>query len=142
MPVLALWQDAFATTGLANMATVRQSITALYEEAQRLAVEGAPMLAVLQTDAAGPNALPDRVDADGAIPLPVAAIAARFEELRRLAALEADPAAETCRQDLATESTMTRLMMRQVPPMMMAMETAACLPWTTIPATSLSLTFR
>jgi len=76
------------------MATVRQSITALYEEAQRSAVEGAPMLAVLQSDAAGPDALPDRADADGAIPLPVTAIAARFEELRRLAELEAGPAPE------------------------------------------------
>ena len=76
------------------MATVRQSITALYEEAQRSAVEGAPMLAVLQSDAVGPDALPDRADADGAIPLPVTAIAARFEELRRLAELEAGPAAE------------------------------------------------
>ena len=76
------------------MATVRQSITALYEEAQRSAVEGAPMLAVLQSDAAGQDALPDRADADGAIPLPVTAIAARFEELRRLAELEAGPAAE------------------------------------------------
>jgi len=76
------------------MATVRQSITALYEEAQRSAVEGAPMVAVLQSDAAGPDALPDRADADGAIPLPVTAIAARFEELRRLAELEAGPAAE------------------------------------------------
>ena len=52
------------------------------------------MLAVLQSDAAGPDALPDRADADGAIPLPVTAIAARFEELRRLAELEAGPAAE------------------------------------------------
>ena len=76
------------------MATVRQSITALYEEAQRSAVKGAPMLAVLQSDAAGPDALPDRADADGAIPLPVTAIAARFEELRRLAALVAGTAAE------------------------------------------------
>ena len=76
------------------MATVRQSITALYEEAQRSAVEGAPMLAVLQSDAAGPDALPDQANADGAIPLPVTAIAARFEELRRLAELEAGPAAE------------------------------------------------
>ncbi|MEC7093540.1 MAG: hypothetical protein VXX00_04070 [Pseudomonadota bacterium] len=76
------------------MATVRQSITALYEEAQRSAVEGAPMLAVVQSDAAGPDALLGRADADGAIPLPVTAIAARFEELRRLAELEADPAAE------------------------------------------------
>ena len=86
------------------MATVRQSITALYEEAQRSAVEGAPMLAVLQSDAAGPDALPDRADADGAIPLPVTAIAARFEELRRLAELEAGPAAEPSEKP-ATEET-------------------------------------
>ena len=52
------------------------------------------MLAVLQSDAARPDALPDRADADGAIPLPVTPIAARFEELRRLAELEAGPAAE------------------------------------------------
>ena len=86
------------------MATVRQSITALYEEAQRSAVEGAPMLAVLQSDAAGPDALPDRADADGAIPLPVTAIAARFEELRRLAELEAGPAAGPS-ETPATEET-------------------------------------
>ena len=86
------------------MATVRQSITALYEEAQRSAVEGAPMLAVLQSDAAGPDALPDRADADGAIPLPVTAIAARFEELHRLAELEAGPAAEPS-ETLATDET-------------------------------------
>ena len=52
------------------------------------------MLAVLQSDAAGPDALPDRADADGAIPLPVTAIAARFEELRHLAELEAGPTVE------------------------------------------------
>ena len=94
MPELAPWQDAFATIGPAFMATVKQSIIALYEEAQRSAVEGAPMVAVLHSDAAGPDALPDRADANGAIPLPVTAIAARFEELRRLAELEAGHAAE------------------------------------------------
>ena len=53
------------------------------------------MFAALQSDAAGPDALPDRADTDGAIPLPVTiALAARFEELRRLAELEAGPAAE------------------------------------------------
>ena len=86
------------------MATVRQSITALYEEAQRSAVEGAPMLAVLQSDAAGQDALPDRADADGAIPLPVTAIAARFEELRRLAELEAGPAAEPSKEPATDEA--------------------------------------
>ena len=71
------------------MATVRQSITALYEEAQRSAVEGAPMLAVLQSDAVEQDSLPDRTDTDNTIPLPATAIAARFDELRRLADLEA-----------------------------------------------------
>ena len=86
------------------MATVRQSITALFEEAQRSAAEGAPMLAVLQSDQAGPDALADRTDADGAIPLPITAIAARFEELRRLAELEAGPAAVPS-ETPATEET-------------------------------------
>ena len=90
MPGLHLSQDAFATTGPVFMVTVRQSITALYEEAQRLAVEGAPMLAVLRSDAACPDALPARTDTDNTIPLPATAIATRFEELRRLAELEAD----------------------------------------------------
>ena len=89
MPELAPSQDAFATTGQAFMATVRQSITALYEEAQRSAVEGAPMLAVLQSDAVEQDSLPDRTNTDNAIALPATAIAARFDELRRLADLEA-----------------------------------------------------
>jgi hypothetical protein len=72
------------------MVTVRQSITALYEEAQRSAVESAPMLAVLQSDAACPDALPALADMNKTIPLPATAIATRFEELRRLAELEAD----------------------------------------------------
>ena len=71
------------------MATVRQSITALYEEAQRSAVAGAPMLAVLQSDAAGTDRLTDRTDTDNTIPVPATAIAMRFDELRRLADLEA-----------------------------------------------------
>ena len=77
------------------MATVRQSITALYEEAQKSAVEGAPMLAVLQSEAAGredPAMSGNPVGpagSDGTIPLPATAIAARFDELRRLAELEA-----------------------------------------------------
>ena len=71
------------------MATVRQSITALYEEAQRSAVAGAPMLAVLQSDAAGTDRLTDRTDTGNTIPVPATAIAKRFDELRRLADLEA-----------------------------------------------------
>ena len=76
------------------MATVRQSITALYEEAQRSAVEGEPTLAVLQTDSTDPDARPNRLDTDKAIPLPATTIAARFDELRRLAELEAGLATE------------------------------------------------
>ena len=86
------------------MAIVRQSITALYEEALRSAVDGAPMLAVLQSDAAGSDALPDRAEADSAIPLSVTAIAARFEELRRLAELEAGPAAEPSKTPTTDET--------------------------------------
>ena len=71
------------------MATVRQSITALYEEAQRSAAAGAPMLAVLQSDAAGTDCLTDRTDTGNTIPVPATAIAMRFDELRRLADLEA-----------------------------------------------------
>ena len=71
------------------MANVRQSITALYEEAQRSAVAGAPMLAVLQSDAAGTDRLTDRTDTGNTIPVPATAIAMRFDELRRLADLEA-----------------------------------------------------
>ena len=76
------------------MATVRQSITALYEEAQRSAVEGAPMFAVLQSDATGTDVLPVQAHTDNTIPLPATAIAARFDELRRLAELEAGLATE------------------------------------------------
>ena len=94
MPELAPWQDVFANTGPAIMTTVKQSIIALYEEAQRSAVQGAPMLAVLQSDATGLDARPDRADKDTAIPLQATDIAARFEELRRLAELEAAPATE------------------------------------------------
>ena len=72
------------------MVTVRQSIIALYEEAQKSAVESAPMLTVLQSDAACPDALPARADMNKTIPLPATAIATRFEELRRLAELEAN----------------------------------------------------
>jgi len=86
------------------MATVRQSITALYEEAQRSAVEGAPMFAVLQSDATGQVALPDRAETDNTIPLPSTAIAARFDELRRLAELEAGHASEPS-ESLATDET-------------------------------------
>ena len=90
MPKLLPTQDTFANIGPAFMVTVRQSIIALYEEAQKSAVEDAPALGVLRSDAACPNVLPARAETDNTIPLPATAIATRFEELRRLAELEAN----------------------------------------------------
>lgn len=72
------------------MATVRQSITALYEESEKSAIEGAPMLAVLQSEAVDQDARPAAMmyaEPEGKTEAP--AIAARFEELRRLADVEA-----------------------------------------------------
>lgn len=78
------------TTELGRMATVRQSITALYEESQKSALEGMPMLAVLHSHAMEPDtptiAMPD---AEPEPEAPAAGIAARFDELRRLADIEA-----------------------------------------------------
>ena len=67
------------------MATVRQSITALYEESWKSAVDGAPMMAVIDTVPVadpGLDAAPDTPRQP--------AIVARFDELRRLAEVEAD----------------------------------------------------
>ena len=72
------------------MVTVRQSIIALYEEAQKSAVERAPTLDVLRRDMVCPDALSARADTDNTIPLPSTSIATRFEELRRMAELEAN----------------------------------------------------
>ena len=73
------------------MATVRQSITALYEEAQRSAVEGAPMLDVLQSGRR--VRMPCRTGRTAPFRCGHSHCW-RFEELRRLAELEAGPAAE------------------------------------------------
>lgn len=74
------------------MATVRQSITALYEESQKSALEGMPMLAVLHSHAMEPDtptiAMPD-AEPEPEAPAPAAGIGARFDELRRLADIEA-----------------------------------------------------
>ena len=77
---------------ITKVATVRQSITALYEESRKSAVEGAPMMAVIESTASG-----DAPSGNGtgdvrplAAPEP-AAIIARFEELLRLAEIEASP---------------------------------------------------
>lgn len=78
------------------MATVRQSITELYEESRKSAVEGAPMIAVIDTIASG-DAPSGNGKADVrplAAPEP-AAIVARFEELRRLAEVEASPSEDS-----------------------------------------------
>ena len=74
-----------AITGMAitDMATVRQSITALYEESEKSAVEGLPMLAVIDSEPPTPSS-PDEKAGMNEKPT----IAARFDELRRLADLE------------------------------------------------------
>ena len=80
-----------------RMATVRQSITALYEESQKSALEGAPMLAILQSVAVEPGLQPAAIAPATITPAEVETgeeagtlpIAARFDELRRLAELEA-----------------------------------------------------
>ena len=74
------------------MATVRQSITALYEESQKSALEGMPMLAVLHSHSIAPDSptipmLDTKLEPE--TPPPASAIAARFDELRRLADIEA-----------------------------------------------------
>jgi len=71
------------------VATVRQSITALYEESRRSAVDGAPLMAVIDTvPAADAATMPPP-----ATPRP--AIVARFDELRRLAEIEAGGRGDT-----------------------------------------------
>lgn len=66
------------------MASVRQSITALYEESRKSAADGAPMMAVIDTNPVddGTANLAPRTSFQPAI-------VARFEALRRLAEIEA-----------------------------------------------------
>ena len=72
------------------MATVRQSITALYEESRKSAVGGAPMMAVIDTVPVADPALVADLGLDAAPDTPrQPAIVARFDELRRLAEVEA-----------------------------------------------------
>ena len=66
------------------MATVRQSITALYEESQKSAADGAAMMAVINTTPVADAPLEPAVHTP-----PPAEIVARFDELRRLAEREA-----------------------------------------------------
>ena len=80
------------------MTTVRQSIMALYEESRKSAVDGVPMMAVI-----------DSAPVAGEFPVlpadaPQAAIIARFDELRRLAEAEigAETGAETETGDIET----------------------------------------
>jgi len=66
------------------VATVRQSITALYEESQKSAADGAAMMAVINTTPVADAPLEPAVHTP-----PPAEIVARFDELRRLAEREA-----------------------------------------------------
>ena len=82
--------DRFRTIALGNrnmairgMATVRQSITALYEESERSAIDGPPMLAVIDSEPPAPLSIDEQVEMNER-----PTIAARFNELRRLADLE------------------------------------------------------
>ena len=74
-----------------GMATVKQSITALYEESERSAIDGPPMLAVIESEPVTPqdpaHDLPRDLDMQAAMQ-DKPTIAARFDELRRLADLE------------------------------------------------------
>ena len=78
------------------MATVRQSITALYEESRKSAADGVAMMAVINTTPVADLAMDPSVDAPGQ-----PEIVARFDELRRLAEIEADHVEDGARVDLA-----------------------------------------
>lgn len=91
-----------ADSGTERMATVRQSITALYEESQKSALEGAPMLAVLQSEAVAQEPHPAvMTDLEAEEVAQTPAIALRFDELRRLADIEAG--SDTGRQAAPTD---------------------------------------
>jgi len=71
-----------------SLSTVRQSITALYEESRKFADDGAPMLAVIESGPVREDS--SASSATASAPLSAASpIAARFDELRRLAEIEA-----------------------------------------------------
>jgi hypothetical protein len=84
MQDLASWQSARAAatqTGQEPMATVRQSIMALYEQSQKSAAEGQAMFAVIESEAVTPDEVDFGISTnDGRPP-----IARRFDELRNLA---------------------------------------------------------
>lgn len=81
------------------MSIVRQSITALYQEAERNAADGSPMLAVIHGTPSQASAMPAGQTSSQATAISAlatapsvkepAAIVARFDELRRLAEEEA-----------------------------------------------------
>ena len=71
---------------ITGMATVRQSITALYEESEKSAGDGLPMLAIIDSEPPAPSSEDEMA---GMKKTP--AIATRFDELRRLADLEMPP---------------------------------------------------
>ena len=78
------------------MATVRQSITALYEESRKSAADGVAMMAVINTTPVADLAMDPSFDAPGQ-----PEIVARFDELRRLAEIEADHVEDSAEVDLA-----------------------------------------
>ena len=71
---------------ITGMATVRQSITALYEESEKSAGDGLPMLAIIDSEPPAPSSEDEMAEMKK-----TPAIAARFDELRRLADLEMPP---------------------------------------------------
>ena len=60
----------------------RQSITALYEESERSAIDGLPMLAVIDSEPPAPLSIDEQIGMNERPTI------ARFDELRRLADLE------------------------------------------------------
>ena len=101
MQDLASWQSARAAatqTGQGPMATVRQSIMALYEQSQKSAAEGQAMFAVIESKAVTPDEVDFGITTnDGRPP-----IARRFDDLRNLADREMPD--WTSRHDTAASS--------------------------------------
>ena len=67
------------------MATVRESITALYEQSQKSAAEGQAMFAVIESEAVSSDGVEFDISGDDGRP----SIARRFDDLRDLAEREA-----------------------------------------------------
>ena len=72
------WRRETGNMAIRGMATVRQSITALYEESERSAIDGPPMLAVIDSEPPAPLSIDEHEIEMNEKPT----IAARFDELR------------------------------------------------------------